>query len=197
MEMLYALAQENITMYAILAILLFFVRRNISPTPTPTPIPVTINTDIDELKQDMLAIKNEIVRMQSDAEWRSEVRSRGQASATSHRSEYIIATETLWVEFTALFDERRKREKCSPTKIYNVLSIEINLSSATLASFYRHQKTPLKTSLDKIEAWVEKENRKKDNSIIISGSSSSSNRNNFSSSSNIILDDNNLASNTE
>ena len=68
MEMLYALAQENITMYAFLAILLFFVRRNKSPAPTPTPIPVTINTDIDELKQDMLAIKNEIARMQSNTE---------------------------------------------------------------------------------------------------------------------------------
>jgi hypothetical protein len=58
-------------------------------------------------------------------------------------------------------------------------------------SFYRHQKTPLKTSSNKIEAWIEKENRKKDNSVVISGSS------------NIILDDsdenndNNLASNTE
>ncbi|CAG8819646.1 1492_t:CDS:2, partial [Dentiscutata erythropus] len=39
-------------------------------------------------------IKNEIVRMQSDAEWRSEVRSRGQASIQSHRSEYTTATET-------------------------------------------------------------------------------------------------------
>ncbi|CAG8811524.1 24805_t:CDS:2, partial [Dentiscutata erythropus] len=153
-------------MYAFLAILLFFVRRNKSPAPTPTPIPVTINTDIDELKQDMLAIKNEIVRMQSDAEWRSEVRR--QASIQSHRSEYIIVTETLWVEFTALFDERRKRDKCSPTKIYNALSIEIGLSPATLATFYRHQRAPLTTSLDKIEIWVKRENKKKDNSIIIS-----------------------------
>ncbi|RHZ77001.1 hypothetical protein Glove_186g35 [Diversispora epigaea] len=74
---------------------------------------------------------------------------------------------------SSLFDERRKREKCSHTKIYNALSIEINLSSATLASFYRHQRAPL----DKIETWVEKENRKKDNSIIIS-SNSNNNRNN-------------------
>ncbi|CAG8788928.1 25497_t:CDS:2, partial [Dentiscutata erythropus] len=129
-----------------------------------------------ELKQDMLAIKNEIVRMQSDTEWRSEVRSRGQASITSLRSEYSTEIETLWVKFTALFDERRKREKSSPIKIYNTLSIEINLSSATLANFYRHQKTSLKTSLNKIEAWIEKENRKKDNSIIISDSSGGNNK---------------------
>ncbi|RHZ71208.1 hypothetical protein Glove_261g95 [Diversispora epigaea] len=129
--------------------------------------------------------------MCTKVEWRSEARSRGQAFITSFRSEYSTEIETLWVEFTVLFDERRKREKCSPTKIYNALSIEINLNSATLASFYRHQRAPQTTSLDKIEAWVEKENWKKDNSIIISGSSSSINRNNLLSSSNIILDDNN------
>ncbi|RHZ84501.1 hypothetical protein Glove_80g15 [Diversispora epigaea] len=128
--------------------------------------------------------------MQDDLEWRSEVRSRAQASVQSHTSEFLEGTQTLWVEFTALFDERRKREKCSPTKIYNALSIEINLSSATLATFYRHQRAPQRTSLDKIEAWVEKENKKKDNSIMISNSSRN---NNFlsSGSRNIILDGNN------
>ncbi|RHZ52936.1 hypothetical protein Glove_454g12 [Diversispora epigaea] len=60
--------------------------------------------------------------------------------------------------------------------MYNVLSGEIDLSPATLASFYRHQKFPQRISLDKIEAWVEKENQKKDNSVIVSNGS----RNNFS-----------------
>ncbi|RHZ74320.1 hypothetical protein Glove_226g26 [Diversispora epigaea] len=74
---------------------------------------------------------------------------------------------------------------------YNVLSEEIDLNPSTLTKFYQYQKSPQRTSLDKIEAWVEKESRKKDNSVIISDSSSNSNRNNFLSSSNIILDDSN------
>ncbi|CAG8779629.1 11645_t:CDS:2, partial [Ambispora leptoticha] len=69
----------------------------------------------------------------TEAEWKSEARSRGQASIQSYRSEYSTETETLWVEFTVLFDERRKREKRSPTKMYNALSGEIDLSPATLA----------------------------------------------------------------
>jgi hypothetical protein len=112
----------------------------------------------------------------------------------SHKSEYPEETQTLWVEFTAIFNERIKREKRSPTKLYNVISEEIGLSTATLATFYRHQKSPQRTSLDKIEDWVDKENRKKDNSIGSSGSNS--NRNNFSSS-NIILDDNNNDNNND
>jgi len=80
----------------------------------------------------------------------------------SHRIEYSSETETLWVEFTAIFNERRKREKRSPTKMYNVLSEEIDLSPSTLAKFYQHQKSPQRTSLDKIENWVEKEGKKKD-----------------------------------
>jgi hypothetical protein len=84
--------------------------------------------------------------------------------------------------------------------MYNILSLEIGLSSATLATFYRHQRSLLKTSLDKIETWLEKVNKKIDNSVIVSSSSGSGNRNNFLSNSNIILDDNNdnnLVSNTE
>ncbi|RHZ47847.1 hypothetical protein Glove_566g40 [Diversispora epigaea] len=153
----------------------------------------------------MLAIKNENAKMRNESEWRSEVRSRGQASIQSYRSEYPTATETLWVEFTVLFDERRKREKRSPclfavtsqSQILNKLIISLILSiylflnlrrkRAILASFYRHQKSPQHTSLDKIEAWIEREGKKKDSSVIISNSS----RNNLLSSSNIILDDNN------
>ncbi|CAJ0755526.1 15369_t:CDS:2, partial [Entrophospora sp. SA101] len=64
---------------------------------------------------DNLAIKNEIARMQKESEWRSEVRSQGlcyrQASVKSLQSEYTEATETLWVEFTTLFNEIRKKEK--------------------------------------------------------------------------------------
>ncbi|CAG8672203.1 18839_t:CDS:2 [Dentiscutata erythropus] len=54
-----------------------------SPPPTPTPISTTLDADIKELKRDNLSIKNEITRMQNQSEWRSEVRSQGQASITN------------------------------------------------------------------------------------------------------------------
>jgi hypothetical protein len=73
--------------------------------------------------------------------------------------------------------------------MYNVLSREIGLSPATLASFYRHQKRPRRASLDKIRSWVEKENQKTDSQ---SEEGSASNfltvnrsKNNFLGSSNI------------
>src|ERR1044071_4065590 len=99
-------------------------------------------------------------------------------SSTSHvsmgqYSEYTDEYETYWVEFTALFNNRRKKEGRSPTQLYNILSIEIGLSASTLASFYRHQKTPRRTSMDKIIEWVEKEGNKK--VVSFSNSSSSSN----------------------
>ncbi|RHZ78044.1 hypothetical protein Glove_168g84 [Diversispora epigaea] len=119
MEMLYTIAQENISVYIILTILLIFIRKNISPTPAPTPIPITIDPVTQKLKQDILALQNKIAQMETEAEWRSEVRSKGQASVQSYRSEYPDKIETLWVEFTAIFDERRKREKRSPTQMYN------------------------------------------------------------------------------
>jgi hypothetical protein len=53
---------------------------------------------------------------------------------------------------------RRKREKRSPTQMYNILSQEIGLSSATLATFYRHQKSPF---MDKIIPWVNREGKKR------------------------------------
>src|SRR6266498_1302689 len=61
-------------------------------------------------------------------------------SSTSHvsmgqYSEYTDEYETYWVEFTVLFNNRRKREARSPTQLYNILSIEIGLSASTLASF--------------------------------------------------------------
>ncbi|RGB21936.1 hypothetical protein C1646_776959 [Rhizophagus diaphanus] len=99
-------------------------------------------------------------------------------SSTSHvsmgqYSEYTDEYETYWVEFTALFNNRRKREARSPTQLYNILSIEIGLSASTLASFYRHRKSPRRTSIDKIIEWVEKEGNKK--SVSFSDSSSSNN----------------------
>jgi len=100
----------------------------------------------------------------------------GRASITSHRSEYSDGTEAIWVEFTYLFDGRRKREGRSPATMYNVLSEEIRLSPATLSGFYRHQKKPHVTTLDKIEAWVDKEGKKKDK--FVSSSSSGRNKNN-------------------
>jgi len=52
---------------------------------------------------------------------------KGQESARSHKSEYPDETETLWVEFTTLFNERRKREKRSPTKMYNASELKRKL----------------------------------------------------------------------
>ncbi|SRR6266542_4217197 len=40
--------------------------------------------------------------------------------------------------------------------MYNILSIEIGLSASTLASFYRHQKSPRTTSMDKIIEWLKR-----------------------------------------
>src|SRR4051794_13909208 len=55
-------------------------------------------------------------------------------SSTSHVSmgqcsEYTDAYDTYWVEFTALFNNRRKKEGRSPTQLYNILSIETGLPS--------------------------------------------------------------------
>ncbi|CAG8663652.1 1101_t:CDS:2, partial [Paraglomus occultum] len=58
-------------------------------------------------KKAILVLNNEINRMRTETEWKSEFRSQGQESARSHKSEY-------------------------PED-----------------SFYRHQKTPLKTSSNK------------------------------------------------
>ncbi|CAG8496730.1 10658_t:CDS:2 [Gigaspora margarita] len=49
-------------------------------------------------------------------------------------SEYTDEYETYWVEFMALFNNRRKKEGCSPTQLYNILSIEIGFSASTLAT---------------------------------------------------------------
>lgn len=54
--------------------------------------------------------------------------------------------------------------------MYNILSNKIGLSSATLASFYCHQKIP---SMDKLIPWIEKEG-KRIVSFASSNSSSSS-----------------------
>jgi hypothetical protein len=77
--LLYAIARENVFIYAILAILLFSARKNISPAPTPipSPIPATINVDIKKLEQAILALNNEIIKMRTEAEWKSEARSGG------------------------------------------------------------------------------------------------------------------------
>ncbi|CAJ0755953.1 189_t:CDS:2, partial [Entrophospora sp. SA101] len=130
------------------------------------------------IEKAILALNNEISKMRTESEWKSETQTLGRASITSHRSEYPDKTEATWVEFTYLFDERRKREGRSPATMYNVLSEEIRLSPATLSGFYRHQKKPHVTTLDKIEAWVDKEGKKKDKSVS-SGGSSGRNKNNL------------------
>ncbi|RHZ45923.1 hypothetical protein Glove_642g36 [Diversispora epigaea] len=100
-----------------------------------------------KLEQAILALNNEIIKMRTETEWKSEARSAGQGSEQSYRSEYSSEAETLWIEFTAIFNERRKREKRSPMKMYNVLSEEIDLSPSTLAKFYQHQKSPQRVIL--------------------------------------------------
>ncbi|CAH1766602.1 925_t:CDS:2, partial [Entrophospora sp. SA101] len=114
------------------------------------------------IEKAILALNNEISKMHTESEWKSETQSQDE-------------TEATWVEFTYLFDERRKREGRSPATMYNVLSEEIGLGPATLSGFYRHQKKPHVTTLDKIEAWLDKEGKKKnknknDNLIITSTS---------------------------
>ncbi|CAG8648695.1 10222_t:CDS:2, partial [Dentiscutata erythropus] len=112
----------------------------------------------NNLEKTILALSNELQRMRTEAEWRNETASQAGSnrfSSTSHvsmgyYSEYTDEYETYWVEFTALFNNRRKKEGRSPTQLFNILSIEIGLSASTLASFYRHQKSPRKTSIDKI-----------------------------------------------
>jgi hypothetical protein len=51
--------------------------------------------------------------------------------------------------------------------MFDTLSKEIRLSKSTLANFYRHKTTPMKTSMDKIISWIEKEGKK-----VVSNSSS-------------------------
>ncbi len=89
-----------------------------------------------------------------------------------------------WVKFTAIFDERKKREKRSPTQMYNILSQEIKLNPAILASFYRHQKISRTTSMDKIISWVERKGKRRVSFANNSSSSSSSSNGNGGSDAN-------------
>ncbi|PKY13280.1 hypothetical protein RhiirB3_518667 [Rhizophagus irregularis] len=107
----------------------------------------------NNLERTVLTLSNELQRMRTEAEWRNDAISQGRVYGS--------------------FNNRRKREARSPTQLYNILSIEIGLSASTLASFYRHQKSPRRTSMDKIIEWVEKEGNKK--SVSFSDSSSSNN----------------------
>jgi effector-binding domain-containing protein len=75
--------------------------------------------------------------------------------------------EMYWVEFTAIFDQKRKKVNRSPSQMFDTLSKEIRLSKSTLASFYHHKTTPMKTSMDKIISWIEKKGKK-----VVSNSSS-------------------------
>jgi hypothetical protein len=79
-----------------------------------------------------------------------------------------------WVEFTAIFDQRRKKGNRSPTQMYNILSDEIGLSPGTIASFYHHHTNPRKTTMDKLTLWIEREGKR----VVSFASNSSSNINN-------------------
>jgi len=169
MEMIQDIFSGNISIYLIFAITIFFFRKYL------------MGSRDNNLERTVLTLSNELQRMRTEAEWRNDTASQAGSnrfSSTSHvsmgqYSEYTDEYETYWVEFTALFNNRRKREGRSPTQMYNILSIEIGLSASTLASFYRHQKSPRRTSIDKIIEWVEKEGNKK--SVSFSDSSSSNN----------------------
>ncbi|CAG8626895.1 12054_t:CDS:2, partial [Gigaspora margarita] len=70
----------------------------------------------NNLEKTILALSNELQRMHTEAEWRNKTASQDR------------------VEFTALFNNRRKKEGRSPTQLYNILSIEIGLSASILAN---------------------------------------------------------------
>uniref|UniRef100_U9SN98 Uncharacterized protein n=2 Tax=Rhizophagus irregularis (strain DAOM 181602 / DAOM 197198 / MUCL 43194) TaxID=747089 RepID=U9SN98_RHIID len=169
MEMIQSIFSGNVNIYIIVAIAIIFFRKYL------------LLSGDNNLERTVLTLSNELQRMRTEAEWRNDAISQAGSnrfSSTSHvsmgqYSEYTDEYETYWVEFTALFNNRRKREARSPTQLYNILSIEIGLSASTLASFYRHQKSPRRTSMDKIIEWVEKEGNKK--SVSFSDSSSSNN----------------------
>ncbi|CAG8813656.1 36725_t:CDS:2, partial [Racocetra persica] len=157
MDMIQGIFSGNITIYIIFVVAIIFFRKYLK------------GSGDNNLEKTILALSNELQRMRTEAEWRNETASQAGSnrfSSTSHvsmgyYSEYTDEYETYWVEFTALFNNRRKKEGRSPTQLYNILSIEIGLSASTLANFYRHQKSPRKTSIDKIIEWVEKEGNKK------------------------------------
>ncbi|GBB84989.1 hypothetical protein RclHR1_11580010 [Rhizophagus clarus] len=166
MEMIQSIFSGNVNIYIIVAIAIIFFRKYL------------MRSGDNNLERTVLTLSNELQRMRTEAEWRNDTASQAGSnrfSSTSHvsmgqYSEYTDEYETYWVD---LFNNRRKREGRSPTQMYNILSIEIGLSASTLASFYRHQKSPRRTSIDKIIEWVEKEGNKK--SVSFSDSSSSNN----------------------
>ena len=74
MELFYAIAGENVFIYVVLAIVLFSVRTASSPLTSITP---PVDPTIQKLKQDILSLHNEINKMRTEAEWKSEARSGG------------------------------------------------------------------------------------------------------------------------
>nr|CAG8452527.1 2299_t:CDS:2 [Entrophospora candida] len=95
------------------------------------------------LEKDILELKNEINKINAESEWKGKILSQGHTS--------------------------KKKNGYSHTKMYDALSREIKLSTGTLSGFYRYQRRPQVPSLDKIETWVNKEEKNKDN--IVSSSS--------------------------
>ncbi|CAJ0644830.1 13611_t:CDS:2 [Entrophospora sp. SA101] len=115
------------------------------------------------IEKAILALNNEISKMRTESEWKSETQS----------LEFILMSLTLQVAPllqaidrnihmklklpglnlpTSLTKEEKEKGR-SPATMYNVLSEEIRLGPATLSGFYHHQKKPHVTTLDKIEAW--------------------------------------------
>ncbi|PKY51896.1 hypothetical protein RhiirA4_469199 [Rhizophagus irregularis] len=82
--------------------------------------------------------------MHIENEWRNDAISQvgsnrfsfASCATISQYSEYSEETEIYWVEFTAIFNQKRKKGNRSPIQMYNILSDEIGLSPGTLAGFY-------------------------------------------------------------
>ncbi|CAG8680898.1 43159_t:CDS:2, partial [Gigaspora margarita] len=72
----------------------------------------------NNLEKTILSLSNELQRMRTEAEWRNDTTFQAGSnrfSSTSHVSmgyyfEYTDEYETYWVEFTALFNNRREKE---------------------------------------------------------------------------------------
>ncbi|CAH1770219.1 1225_t:CDS:2, partial [Entrophospora sp. SA101] len=70
------------------------------------------------IEKAILALNNEISKMRTESEWKSETQTLGCTSITSHRSEYPDKTEATWVEFTSSMKE--EKEKGVPPLQYKI-----------------------------------------------------------------------------
>ncbi|CAG8633600.1 9732_t:CDS:2 [Gigaspora rosea] len=124
--------------------------------------------------------------MRTETDWKSEIRSQGQESARSHKSEYSDKLRLSGSNLPPYLTREGRGMDILPRKyimsypafsqlllkailkriiisliLYIMIPIYLFLNlrgkRATLASFYQHQRSPQRASLDKIETWVDKE----------------------------------------